>query len=404
MKRVRNTSESNFLILREPVRKTTGLLLAFIVLFLVSGCGGLRSQPQSIHSSAPVHLNLTTFDSGFGGFFTAKSMADQAVAMVQKYNVAIVVTHYGDTKNAPYGSKPPAEIARLTQRGVEKALRDKASVVVIACNTASTQHHAVVQNIDDAYADKKDSILSIITPTISAVKKSLDAQLLSSDQTVIALFATPATVKSMTYPTKLADSYHAELEHGAIQEFERYDWKDPSRHVTNVFSSSLIRLPKKKTIFIYQFAPGNWVSMIEEGAPDALKQQVVREDIGLFFERVSPDHKPDSAGLFCTHYPVFKDIIKNEMTRRGYARPSTQYIEQGALAATYAYETLSPHYADHVRDAPLSEQELKQLSEQAKPKIVISGENVEQTTTLVKTIFPELKNIIIVKEPFEPAR
>jgi len=101
---------------------------------------------------------------------------------------------------------------------------------------------------------------------------------------------------------------------------------------------------------------------------------------------------------------VFKDIIKNEMTRRGYARPSTQYIEQGALAATYAYETLSPHYADHVRDAPLSEQELKQLSEQAKPKIVISGENVEQTTTLVKTIFPELKNIIIVKEPFEPAR
>ncbi len=383
------------------MRKTTRLFLVLTSFFLISSCSWLSSKPQPLPPPARVHINMATFDSGFGGFFTTKSMADQAAAIVQKYDVAIFVTHYGDTKNAPYGNKPPTEIARLTQIGVKKAFSDKASAIVIACNTASTQHHAVVENIKNAYSGKKEYILSIITPTISAVKKRLDMGLLSSDQAVITIFATPATVKSMTYPAKLADAYQGKLEQGDFQEFKRYDWKVPPGQAANFFSSSLIQLPKKKTIFIYQFAPGNWVSMIEEGAPEAIKQQVVREDIRLFLERVSPDHKPDIAGLFCTHHPVFKDIIKNEMTMRGYAKPSTQFIEQGALAAAYAYDALSSQYADHVRKDPISKQELKQLLEQAEPKIVISGENVDQTANLVKTIFPELKKVIIVKESFD---
>ena len=129
------------------MRKTTRLFLVLTSFFLISSCSWLSSKPQPLPPPARVHINMATFDSGFGGFFTAKSMADQAAAIVQKYNVAIFVTHYGDTKNAPYGNKPPTEIARLTQIGVEKAFGDKASAIVIACNTASTQHHAVVENI-----------------------------------------------------------------------------------------------------------------------------------------------------------------------------------------------------------------------------------------------------------------
>jgi glutamate racemase len=382
------------------MRKTTRLLLVFIVLFVFSGCAGLNSKHQATPSPDPVHLRMATFDSGFGGFFTAKSMADQAESLLQKYNVAMYVTHYGDTKNAPYGSKTPTEIANLTQLGVEKAFDDGASIVVIACNTASTQHHAVVERIKYGYPGRESSVLSIIAPTIIAVKKQADMRLLSSAKTVIVIFATPATVKSMAYPTRLANAYQGKLEQGEVQEFQRYDWKNASRQVANFFSSSLIQLPQNKTIFIYQFAPGNWVSMIEQGAPDAIKKRVVQEDIQQFLESISPDHKLDIVGLFCTHYPVFMDSIKNETTIRGYADLSTQFIEQGALAATYAYDALSVQYVDRARMTPITEQELKRLLKQAEPKIVLSGENTEQTRNLVNTIFPELHDVLIVKEPF----
>lgn len=383
------------------MRKTTRLLLVFIVLFVFSGCGGLKSKHQAIPSADPVHLQMATFDSGFGGFFTAKSMSEQAESVLQKYDVAIFVTHYGDTKNAPYGSKTPTEIANLTRLGVEKAFDDGAGIVVIACNTASTQHHAVVESIRHVYPGKEEYVLSIITPTINAVKKKADMRLPANEKTVIAIFATPATVKSMTYPERLADVYHGRLEQVEMREYQRPDWKDASRQVANFFSGSRIQLPQNKTIFIYQFAPGNWVSMIEQGAPDAIRQQVVREDIRQFLESVPPDHKLDIVGLFCTHYPVFKDMIKNDATMSEYADSSTQFMEQGGLAATYAYDVLSVQYVDQARMTPATEQELKHLLEQAQPKIVISGDNADQTRNLVNTIFPDLQDVLIVKEPFK---
>lgn len=384
------------------MRTTPRLLLILIVFLLLAGCRGPCAHLHVAPVAAPVQLDMATFDSGFGGFFTAKSMADQAAPLLKKYDVAISVTHYGDTKNAPYGDKSPAEIARLAQLGVEKALDDDAGVVVIACNTASTQHHAVVEGVNRTHHDKGRHILSIITPTISAVKEYIDSRLSSNDSAVIAIFATPATVKSMTYPTKLADSYQGKLQYDDLQEFRRNDWKDSSRQVSNFFSRGLIRLPEKKTIFIYQFAPGNWVGMIEEGAVEETKRQVVQEDVRQFLERLPTDHKLDVVGFFCTHYPVFKDIIKNETTLSGYANPSTRFIEQGDLAARYAYEALWSRYADSVRNAEISEQELKMRIKSAKPKIVLSGDNVDQTKKLVKTIFPELKDVIIIKDNFAP--
>jgi glutamate racemase len=387
-------------MLRRDMLKTARLLLVFVAVALFNGCCGPDSRPHAGQLPPPVHLNLATFDSGFGGFFTAKGMSDQAPDLLKKYNVAISVTHYGDSKNSPYGNKPPAEIARLTGLGVEKALEDGAEVVVIACNTASTQHPAVIESIKQKYPDKEQYVLSVITPTISAIKERLEKRLLTNDEATLAIFATPATVKSMTYPARLADIYQGKLENDALQEMKQNDWKDFSRQVSNYFSRSLIRLPNKKTIFIYQFAPGNWVSMIEEGAPDDVKQRIVQEDVRQFLERLSPEHALDIVGLFCTHYPVFKSIINKEVMASKYAAPSTQFVEQGDFAATYAYDAISSQYKDQGRNMTITEQELKRLMEKANPRIVISGDNVPQTKNLVRTIFPELMDVIVVKESF----
>lgn len=385
------------------MRKMARMLLAFVVVVLLNGCCGAGLQPHAGQSLPPVQLDLATFDSGFGGFFTAKCMLDQAPELLKKYNVAISITHYGDSKHAPYGNKPPSEIARLTGLGVEKALEDGAEVVAIACNTASTQHPAVIENIKQKYPDKEHSVLSIITPTIGAVKERLDKLLATNETATLAIFATPATVKSMTYPAKLADIYQGKLENGDIQEIRQDDWKDSSRQTANFVSRSLVRLPKKKTIFIYQFAPGNWVSMIEEGALQDVKQRIVQDDVRQFLARLSLDHALPVVGLFCTHYPVFKGLIAKEMMAEKAADSSTQFVEQGDFAASYAYAAIYSQYKDKVRDFTVSEQELAGLVERAKPKVVISGDNVSQTQNLVRTIFPELKDVIVVNESFSSA-
>jgi glutamate racemase len=385
------------------MRKTARLLLVVVVAALLSGCCGPGLKPHVEQSPPPAHLALATFDSGFGGFFTAKAMSDQASDMLKKYHVEISVTHYGDTKNAPYGNKLPAEIARLTELGVEKALGDGADVVVIACNTASTQYPAVIERVKEQHPGKERQVLSIITPTIRAIKERLDRRLAANDTATLAVFATPATVKSMTYPAKLADSCQGTLENGPLQEIWQEDWKDSARQTANFVSRSLIRLPEKKTIYIYQFAPGNWVSMIEEGASDDVKQRIVQDDVRQFLESLPPGQGLAVVGLFCTHYPVFKRIIETAVMASGFADASTQFVEQGDFAAASAYGAISSQCTDQARPAAIAGKDLERLMESAKPRIVISGDNVAQTQNLVRTIFPELQNVDVVKEPFVAA-
>jgi glutamate racemase len=380
--------------------KKTTLLAAFFAFLLLSGCFGLQPNPTTAPSTLPVQLHMATFDSGFGGFFTAKSMEELAPSILKDYNVEISITHYGDTKNAPYGGRTTDDIAKLTQRGVGKALSNNASVVVIACNTASTQYKSVVEGVSEKYPGKSQYVLSIITPTINKIKNHLDKQLATSDKAIIAMFATPVTVQSMVYPNKLAAVYKTKLIKDDFKEVVQVNWKNTSTQVTNFFSKSILRFPQKKTIFIYQFAPGNWVSMIEEGAPYTIKSNIVLESIQQFFEQIPAEHKLDVLGFFCTHYPVFQDLIKKAVTQRGYAKPSTEFIAQGPLAAAYAYQVASSFYKDSPRAYPLTADELLQLTQKATPKIIISGDNLEQTSNLVKAIFPKTKDIIIHNEEF----
>lgn len=69
------------------------------------------------------------FDSGLGGI----SVLRAAVRALPHENFI----YYGDSANAPYGTKPPEEIARLSGSVMEKVLAMGAKAVVIACNTAT---------------------------------------------------------------------------------------------------------------------------------------------------------------------------------------------------------------------------------------------------------------------------
>ena len=69
------------------------------------------------------------FDSGVGGTCILKAFRRLCPDVPTEY--------IADSKNCPYGNKPPAEIIRLSEANVKKLLKKGCKVIVVACNTAT---------------------------------------------------------------------------------------------------------------------------------------------------------------------------------------------------------------------------------------------------------------------------
>ena len=70
------------------------------------------------------------FDSGIGGLTTYKEI--KKLLPNENY------IYYADTKNNPYGSKTQDELKQITKNIVNKLITKGAKIIVIACNTATT--------------------------------------------------------------------------------------------------------------------------------------------------------------------------------------------------------------------------------------------------------------------------
>lgn len=69
------------------------------------------------------------FDSGIGGTCILNAF--------RKLCPDVETVYIADSKNCPYGNKPPEEIIRLSEANVKKLLRKGCRMIVIACNTAT---------------------------------------------------------------------------------------------------------------------------------------------------------------------------------------------------------------------------------------------------------------------------
>ena len=77
-------------------------------------------------STAPIGV----FDSGLGGI----SVVRQIVQDMPHERVL----YFGDSANAPYGTKTPQEVRRLSFDIMERFMSQGVKAVVIACNTATS--------------------------------------------------------------------------------------------------------------------------------------------------------------------------------------------------------------------------------------------------------------------------
>lgn len=71
------------------------------------------------------------FDSGNGGRTTLMA--------VRRRLPGVEIEYIADLENAPYGTKEPGDLLRVTTRVTERLVSNGAKIVVVACNTATTR-------------------------------------------------------------------------------------------------------------------------------------------------------------------------------------------------------------------------------------------------------------------------
>lgn len=189
---------------------------------------------------------IGVFDSGMGGISVLKELYK---IMPQEQYI-----YFGDSKNAPYGTRSPEEIRELTIANVEFLLDQGAKGIVVACNTATA---VAVRILRGMYPD---------IPLVG-IEPAIKPAALQSGHPTILVMATPMTIKGDKYRNLMM----------------RYEQK-----------ADIIGLP----------CPG-LVEFVETGNTDG-------EDLKVFLEHLLAPYlrEIDSIVLGCTHYPFVRRLIQ----------------------------------------------------------------------------------------------
>ena len=187
---------------------------------------------------------IAVFDSGVGGISVLRELVRQMPGERFLY--------FGDSANAPYGTRPTQQVRELTVAAAEQLLSRGVKALVVACNTATS---AAIDCLRQRHPDK------IIVGIEPALKLAAD----QFPQGRIGIMATPVTLRE------------------------------------DRFLQQLGRFPQVQSVLLP--APG-LVDLIEAGKLDTPETQALLTQI------LSPYvGKLDALVLGCTHYPFVKKGI-----------------------------------------------------------------------------------------------
>ncbi len=190
---------------------------------------------------------IGVFDSGMGGVSVLRKLS--------RIMPSEDFIYFGDSINAPYGTKSKDEIRDLTEKAFNFFLSKGCKAVVIACNTATS---AGAKYLREKYPDYP----------IIGLEPALKPAALSMEKPKVLAMATPLTLKEEKF-------------------------------------NNLMALYEDKAEFIKLPAP-KLVEFIESGNLDS------NEELEYLEEILDPykDGKVDAVVLGCTHFPFAKKTIK----------------------------------------------------------------------------------------------
>ncbi|WP_426022371.1 glutamate racemase [Brevundimonas sp. PWP3-1b1] len=218
-------------------------------------------------------MAIGVFDSGVGGLTVHRELTRRFPARDFIY--------LADQAHAPYGGRSGEDIVELTKTGCERLFDAGASVVVLACNTASA---IALRRLQQTWLPglrerlgRPVNILGIIVPTIEAATGkpwSFEAERPQEGEKVASIaitgvFCTAATAISRVYEIEI----------------------DKRREDIAVFSEP---------------CPG-LAGLIELGAPREELKVVIDDHVDALRRRIG--RHPDKAILGCTHYEIVAELF-----------------------------------------------------------------------------------------------
>ena len=189
---------------------------------------------------------IAVFDSGVGGISVLRQLLKQMPG--EKY------LYFGDSANAPYGTKTKEQVRELTFAAAEKLMQRGIKALVVACNTATS---AAINELRCSYPDL------IIVGIEPALKLAAD----KFPGCALGVMATPMTLREQKFAALM----------------ERYEG-----------NCRVYKLP----------APG-LVALIESGRADSEETDALLQE--LFSH--CPE-KPEALVLGCTHYPFASKALR----------------------------------------------------------------------------------------------
>ncbi|MDV6332097.1 aspartate/glutamate racemase family protein [Asticcacaulis sp. 201] len=220
-------------------------------------------------------MAIGVFDSGIGGLSIHRALVDRLPQADFVY--------LADQKHTPYGDRSGEEIVELTRLGCETLFDAGASLVVLACNTASAVALRRLQSSWLAQFRKTYkrpvNVLGIIVPTIEAATglpweheaERRGPKIEKLD--VIGVFSTVATARSRVYEIEI----------------------DKRRQDLAVFTEACSGL----------------ADMIEQGAERAQLSAKIKGHVDSLKIRIG--RYPDRAILGCTHYEIVADLFREHL-------------------------------------------------------------------------------------------
>jgi len=128
--------------------------------------------------------SIGVFDSGFGGLEILREITKK----LPQYHYI----YLGDTARAPYGNRSQEEVYNFTKQAVDFLFKRGCDLIVIACNTVSSE---ALRKIQREYLPKNHSekrVLGVIIPAAEAVKNMR-----------IGVMATQGTINSGAFEREL---------------------------------------------------------------------------------------------------------------------------------------------------------------------------------------------------------
>lgn len=213
------------------------------------------------------------FDSGVGGM----TVYSELIKELPNENMI----YLGDTKNFPYGTKSKENIIKLSNKCATFLLKKEVKMLVVACGTATSQA------MDSLKQNFTIPIVGIIEPTVKSIKEEATKEIRT-----IGVMATEGTIRSKEWEKQIKKVL-------------------PSVEIINQACPLL--------------AP-----MAEEGWTN---NQVAKEAIKEYM-KVFEQKELEQLILGCTHYPLFEEIIKENL------KSEVEIVHTGTKVAKYLKEYL----------------------------------------------------------------